>query len=343
MTLKLNRSTLTKCQDSLNLSLFGGYKRILIVAALLWPILLSYSLYPDTFLSAWNEGRGGFLIAAVLISVDLLVSRSVVLRNETRLIVIPVFLVSLYYCGLSGGASYVLTDIGRSVGVLANWSWIQMWDYAILGAYFAACLALTIRRTFRIWIGGAATLYLLGYVVILFLDAFFPYDTLGFLQYFVPFYLALNEGILYHVSYALGLETQFTSQSIDNMLILQTLDGPFVMKVYWPSAGIHSIIIFSVTMLALLPRTRTSISPKRMVIYFLIGIIGTIVINIVRLILLSFYAINMSSALLDWDQFHSIAGELIFVPWMIFYIMFVLHTEEKHRKQIGNIEWPQLP
>ena len=67
--------------------------------------------------------------------------------------------------------------------------------------------------------------------------------------------------------------------------MLNGLHGPFALQVFWPSAGVHSIIIYTLVMLALL--IKLDIPLARKIIYFAVGTLGTIITNLVRIVSLS--------------------------------------------------------
>jgi len=310
------------------------YNQIILITLLLWPVLLSYFLYPDTFVFSWNQGRGGFLIATMLILVEILGSRPAIRGPKTGLLIALGIFIGLYFLSLPFGSSNFLSNIGRSAGVLIGESWMSMWDYTILATYFLITLVLIFGKREGITIGGATTLFLIGYATILLLDSLFPYDTLGIFQFMVPTYLNFNVGILETINHILNLETDFTSQTFGNTLVLYTPDGPFVMKVYWPSAGVHSIIIFSFVLFAFLLKSR--IPWNRIFIYLFLGIFLTGVVNIVRITLLSLYAIDPNSDLPSWEQFHSVIGEIIFIPWVLLYLVFVIFIEKRYHRVKGK-------
>jgi hypothetical protein len=74
-------------------------------------------------------------------------------------------------------------------------------------------------------------------LIILSLDAFFPYDTLGPLQYVVPFFVQANVWIITVLDIG-------TAVARDNIMFLRGDHGSMALQVFWPSAGVHSIIIF---------------------------------------------------------------------------------------------------
>src|SRR5687768_5660866 len=96
---------------------FRIYSQVILFTLLLWPVLLSYLLYPDTFVFSWNEGRGGFLIATVLLLVEILGSRPVIRGPKTGLLIALGILISLYFLSLPFGSSNFLSSIGSSAGV----------------------------------------------------------------------------------------------------------------------------------------------------------------------------------------------------------------------------------
>lgn len=135
---------------------FCRYDQIILITALLWPVLLSYVLYPNTFGFSWNEGRGGFLVATILTVVETLGSRQVIRGRESRILISLAILMSLYLFSLPFGSSNLLSDTGKLIGVLISESWMSMWDYAILATYFVITLVLIFGMKDWIRIGGAA-------------------------------------------------------------------------------------------------------------------------------------------------------------------------------------------
>ena len=91
----------------------------------------------------------------------------------------------------------------------------------------------------------------------------------------------------------------------DNLMFLNGDFGPFALQVFWPSAGVHSIIIYSLVMMAFLIKTR--IPRNRKIIYFVIGILGTIFVNMIRIFSLSVYALKVTTDPEFWEEFHSVA------------------------------------
>lgn len=265
---------------------------------------------------------------ALLTLIEIIESRPVIRSREAWILALFISVTSLYFVSLYLGSSDMLTGMGRSAGVLIDESWTLMWDYIVLAIYFTVVLLLIFGKKQWIRIGGAVTLFLAGYATILLLDSLFPYDSLGFLQSIVPTYLSFNKEILDSIIQTLNVQTDFAPQTLGNALAIYGPDGPFVMKVYWPSAGIHSIIIFGIVMFALF--LKTIIPWKRALLYLFSGIILTCIVNGMRITILSLYALDPNSNPSDWEHLHSTVGEIMFIPCILLYVAFVIRFEKRH-------------
>ena len=117
-----------------------------------------------------------------------------------------------------------------------------------------------------------------------------------------------------------------------NLLVLNGLHGPFALQVFWPSAGVHSMIIYTLVMLALL--LKMNIPSTRKLIYSAAGTLGTVSVNLIRIISLSLYALVVTTDVKQWEAFHSIAGELMFLPWLGIYLGVVLYIENNRSSRL---------
>ncbi|MFM7795306.1 MAG: exosortase/archaeosortase family protein, partial [Candidatus Nitrosotenuis sp.] len=68
--------------------------------------------------------------------------------------------------------------------------------------------------------------------------------------------------------------------------------------------------------------------------YFLIGITGTIIVNMVRIFSLSLFVLKISSNPAEFEEFHGIAGEIMFLPWLFAYLFLVMALETRRMKKI---------
>ena len=235
------------------------------------PILFALIAFPDSFSLSWNQGRGGFLFALVFIVAEL-IGLKIVISTRRLLAVIPLAIVTIIYIiGLEYGLSDYILNSAEQYNVQLIYSWTWMWDFIVMAIFVIAALTIFFGKRW-IRIAPAGPIFLGGSAIILSLDAFFPYDTLGPLQYVVPYLVQANVWLI--GVFDLGIAT-----GRDNIMFLKGDFGSMVLQVFWPSAGVHSIIIYSLVMGAFL--LKMNIPRKRKSIYFVLGIIGTIIVNMI--------------------------------------------------------------
>jgi thaumarchaeosortase len=314
---------------------------IIVTLLLIAPIMFTLIAYPDTFYLSWNVGRGELLFAMVFIVAELIGSKQEI--NIKKLYIIAGLL------SLTVGYFVAIEDLGlkesiRAAAPIYNVqqvdSWIFMWDFIIMAVYVGVCLPILYgKKGYKI--APAGLLFLTGTAVILSLDAFFPQDTLGPLQYIVPIYLQLDQGVIRLIdSFIMDLGPDsplvplVTAQ--DNTLNLNGLNGPMRLTVFWPSAGVHSMIIYTLLMLIFLLKMRIPL--KRKLCYFVIGSIGTALVNIIRIISLSLFALIVSANPTSWQSFHSVAGVIIFIPWLFIYVYSVLFLENRLARKLQALK-----
>jgi thaumarchaeosortase len=296
------------------------------IAIIASPILFALAAFPDTFSLSWNQGRGGFLFALVFVVAEL-IGLKIIISKKRLLVAIPIaVLVIAYLISLEYGLRDFLLDSAEKFNVQLVYSWVWMWDFIILCIFVTAGLTLFFGKRW-IRIAPAGPIFLGGSAIILSLDAFFPYDTLGPLQYVVPYLVQANVWLITVLD--LGVAT-----ARDNMMFLRGDFGPMVLQVFWPSAGVHSIIIYSLVMGAFL--LKMNIPRKRKSIYFALGIIGTIIVNMIRIFSLSWYALKVTTDHKQWEEFHSVAGEIMFLPWLFVFLLVVIIIESRRLKKLES-------
>ena len=288
------------------------------------PIIFALVAFPDTFSLSWNQGRGGYLFALVFVIAEL-VGLKIVISKKKLLAVLPLagltiaYLVSLEY----GLRDYIL-ESAENYNVQLIYSWTWLWDFVIMTMFIMAALSIYFGSRW-IRIAPAGPIFLGGSAIILSLDAFFPYDTLGPLQYVVPYLVQTNVWLI-------GLFDLGTATARDNIMFLKGDYGPMVLQVFWPSAGVHSIIIYSLVMGAFL--LKMNIPRYRKSIYFALGICGTICVNVIRIFSLSWYALKVTTDAEQWEEFHSVAGEILFLPWLFIFLLVVILIESRRLKKL---------
>ena len=287
------------------------------------PILFVLAVYPDSFSMSWNQGRGGFLFGLAFIVAEIIGIKFIVSR--TRLIFgIPLAIATIiYFVLLDFGLHDYIINAAPAFNVQLIYSWEWFWDFLVITIFaISASILMFGKKWIRIVIAGPV--FLAGSAIILSLDAFFPYDTLGPLQYFVPHLVQTNVWIIN--AFELG-----TATARDNLMFLQGDHGPFALQVFWPSAGVHSVVIYSLVMMAFL--LKMNIKQNRKLMYFGLGILGTIVINLIRIFSLSVFALKVSTNPVEFEEYHSVAGEIMFLPWLFGFLLVVTIIETKRMKK----------
>ena len=287
------------------------------------PILFCLIAYPDTFSLSWNQGRGGFLFGMAFIVAEL-VGLKFVIPNRRFFYCIPIIGITIaFFAALPFGLHDYIMSLVDVFGVL-EYSWAWLFDFTVIAICVTSVLAILFGKKW-IRIAPAGPIFLSGSAIILALDSFFPYDTLGPLQYIVPYFVQANVWVI--TALDLGVAT-----ARDNLMFLNGDFGPFAMQVFWPSAGVHSIIIYSLVMMAFLIKMR--IPKNRKIMYFVIGIAGTIFVNLIRIFSLSVYALKVTTDPEAWEEFHSVAGEIMFLPWLFIFLLVVTVVETKRLKKL---------
>ena len=287
------------------------------------PILFVLAVYPDSFSMSWNQGRGGFLFGLAFIVAEIIGIKFIV--SKRRLIFgIPLAVVTIiYFVLLDFGLHDYIINAAPAFNVQLIYSWEWFWDFLVITIFaISASILMFGKKWIRIVIAGPV--FLAGSAIILSLDAFFPYDTLGPLQYFVPHLVQTNVWIIN--AFDLGVAT-----ARDNLMFLRGDHGPFALQVFWPSAGVHSVVIYSLVMMAFL--LKMNIKQNRKFMYFGLGILGTIVINLIRIFSLSVFALKVSTNPVEFEEYHSVAGEIMFLPWLFGFLLVVTIIETKRMKK----------
>jgi thaumarchaeosortase len=298
---------------------------ILIISS---PILFSMIAYPDSIAWSWNEGRGGYLFALIFVVAEL-VGLSIVISKKRLLAAIPFALATIaYLVSLEYGLRDDIIAYGESIDIPLIFSFTWMWDFIVMAIFILVVLTIFFGKRW-IRIAPAAPIFLTGTAIILSLDAFFPYDTLGPLQYIVPYFVQANVWVITILE--LG-----TAVARDNVMFLRGDHGSMALQVFWPSAGVHSIIIFSLVIGAFM--LKMNIPRARKSIYFILGIIGTITVNLIRIFSLSWYALKVTTDPVAWEEYHKIAGEIMFLPWLFTFILIVIVIETRRLKKMESKE-----
>ncbi len=296
---------------------------IIGIAIIASPIVFAMIAFPDSFSLSWNQGRGGFIFALVFVVAELIGLKIIISKKRLMSVIPLVAVVIAYLVGLEYGLRDYILSGEEPFNVQLIYSWTWMWDFIVMSIFVVVALSIFFGKRW-IRIAPAGPIFLAGSTIILSLDAFFPYDSLGPLQYVVPYLVQTNVWLVNVLD--LG-----TATARDNIMFLKGDFGPMVLQVFWPSAGVHSIIIYSLVMGAFL--LKMNIQRNRKLIYFGLGIVGTIIVNMIRIFSLSWYALKVTTDAKQWEEFHSVAGEIMFLPWLFVFLLVVIIIETRRLKK----------
>ena len=292
------------------------------------PILFAIIAFPDSIAWSWNEGRGGYLFALIFVVAEM-VGLKTFISKKRLLVVVPIATIVIgYLVALEYGLRDYIIEAKEQFDVQLIDSWIWMWDFIIMSIFFVVALTIFFGRRW-IRIAPAAPIFLTGTAIILSLDAFFPYDTLGPLQYIVPYFVQANVWLV-------GVLDLGTAIARDNIMFLRGDHGSMALQVFWPSAGVHSIVIFSLVIGAFM--LKMNIPRSRKIVYFMLGIVGTIIVNLIRIFSLSWYALKVTADPVAWEEYHKIAGEIMFLPWLFGFILVVILIESRRLKKQDKLK-----
>ncbi|MGI0101108.1 MAG: thaumarchaeosortase [Nitrosotalea sp.] len=296
---------------------------IIAIAIIASPIMFALAAFPDTFSLGWNQGRGGLLFALAFVVAEL-IGIKLEIPKKRLIAAIPLAGATIaYLVAVEFGLKSYLTTIAPQFHVLLLDSWEWMWDFIVFAVFLVSVLTVLFGKRW-IRISPAGPIYAAGTAIILSLDAFFPYDSLGPLQYVVPYLVRLDVFLI--TTFNLGV-----ASAHGNIMFLNGDHGPFALQVFWPSAGVHSMIIYSLVMMAFL--LKMNIPRNRKAVYFVLGVIGTIGVNVIRILSLSLFVLKVSTNVNEFQSFHGIAGEIMFLPWLFVFLLIVTYVETKRLKK----------
>jgi thaumarchaeosortase len=303
------------------------------VAASLAPILGLAVLDPRSFTLGWNEGRGGFVFALFFLLVEWYDARGImkIRMSKSRLVGwvtclagFIAYFVAVYALGLHELIGY----IGEVWKVPELHSWVWLWDYLVLAVYLCTLFAVlfgvkSIKQT------PTPIVYTMGSCVILLLDSFFPYESIGFLAGMAPFIANIVVSLLgisgVHVMKGPYDPTQIPSVFLSgNFLWMRGLPGSVILQINWPCMGIFSMLIYILIMAILMIKLEAP--RRRKLLYLVIGAVGTFFINVFRIFLIAYYVAFIS---IDIKIFHENIGEFLFLAWVVVFLLAIVKVESR--------------
>jgi thaumarchaeosortase len=283
-------------------------------------VLIAFLADPSSFTHTWNQGRSAMLAIVPLVFLEGGRASLEPLRDKKPLVAwLTLGAAATYYVAFAQPFAFgAIVAFGRGLGVdpsIVQYSWVWGIDYAVTSVFLAVLLFLD-RGSRTI----TPLIYTVGMASFLFIDVLLPENTLGPFGYVVP-------PVLSAVAGTLDLFSPNAAQSQGNILTLHNSLGSMRLQVFWPSAGLDGIVIGLLVVLAICVKTGTGWA--RGAFYMGIGVLGSFLVNVLRLVLLAAFAMDNITDPQAFDSFHSVIGELIFIPWIVIFVVLIIRREKR--------------
>jgi len=169
--------------------------------------------------------------------------------------------------------------------------------------------------------------YTIGSGLILLLDSFFPYESIGFLAGMVPFITNMVV-LLLRMSGVHLMQGPYDPVQppavflTGNFLWIRGLTGSIILEINWPCMGIFSMLIYALITAILMIKLEAP--RRRKLMYIAAGAVGTFFVNIFRIFLIAYYVAFVS---IDLKIFHENIGEVLFLAWVIIFLFAIMKVE----------------
>jgi thaumarchaeosortase len=284
-------------------------------------VLLAFVADPYSFTRSWNEGRSAMIAIVPLVLLEMGRASFSPLETGRKALLgwLTMGAAAVYYLSVAQPSvvNYI-ASVGTGLGInqtIVRYSWVWGIDYALTSLFLIALLLLD-RRSKTI----TPLIYTVGMASFLFIDVLLPENTLGPFGYVVP-------PVLRVVAATLDVFVPGAAHSQGNILMLQNSSGKMNLQVFWPSAGLDGIVIGLLVVFAICVKAGTGWT--RGTLYLIVGVIGSFLVNVVRLVALAVYAMSDITNPRAFEAFHSVAGELIFIPWIVAFVILILRRETR--------------
>jgi len=213
------------------------------------------------------------------------------------------------------GLNQIIIELGKQIGAFLLSTWPLSLEYLVFTTFFTITIWLAYKidglKQFSIslcFLGAIGTIYMI--------DTFYPYGVFTPFQAFVPFTASSAAQVLNWMGYA----TSFLPYQVKGTPVLEVSgsSGSVKFGIGWPCAGVQSLFIYTFVILLFLKKT--TIPTIQKIIYFLIGAIGTYIVNILRIVSIYIIALNRG----DVRTFHDYYGELYSITWIVAYLLIII-------------------
>jgi thaumarchaeosortase len=253
-------------------------------------------------------------------------------RNKLKIFAIFVcalvplaYVIGINFLGLDqiviGTGEFLRLDYWKVISIhwanILHGDWPLSLEYVVFTISFLATVLLAFGKkglkTFSItaaFVGGIGVVYMI--------DTIFPYGAFKPLQA-LALPTAAHAAVLLET---IGMRfTMFYSPGPTSapVIIINAQDVSVSTSIAWPCAGVHSIFLFIIIMLLLFHRS--SISLFRKTVYFIVGLFGTYLMNVLRIV--AYFVLLVGQGRDVALIFHNVYGELLFFSWMLLYIVII--------------------
>ena len=306
-------------------------RKIIIPLFFVLPISMLYVLDPDSFNYTW-KGRALYLFFLWLLFLELILAwekltqKNLASLRKSRIVAIGVTAsipVVYVLCVNLLRLNPLLIQLGEQILTYWHFSLANLHYWPISLEY----LVFTILFTATIWLAYeveglkqfSISLFLLGAIgTIYMIDTFYPYGAFTPFQAFVPFTASSAAQILNWMGY----KTFFMPYQVQDTPVLYASgsSGQAGFAIGWPCAGVQSLFIYTCVILLFFKKSTIPMIQK--IIYFVIGAVGTYIVNILRIV--SIYVVAINQGMPAAQVFHNYYGEFYSMTWIVTYLLIII-------------------
>ncbi len=306
---------------------FVGFFLLTIIT----PICIAFVLDPISFNYTWT-GRALYLFFVWLVFLEIILVWNNFFHKDFsafkgRKIFILVLLAaasSLYVIitNLSPVKEGIM-ELAKLLGVLQSEFFLKTWRFS--WEYLALTLLFTLFILFTYGKNGlryfAVSLFFLGAIgTVYMVNILYPFGAFTPFQFFVPFTASSAEQVLKWMGYKTMLTYEIYPVSGAELPFIKVIGTRVKFGIDFPCAGVQSLFIYTFTVLLLLKQMHTQVVSK--IVYFVIGAVGTYIVNILRVVSIFLLAIHQGGPAAT--TFHDFYGEFFAMTWIVLYLMIVV-------------------
>jgi len=306
-------------------------KNLVIPFSFIIPIFILYILDPISFNYTW-KGRTLYLFFLWLLFLELILGwekftqKNLASLKKFRIVVLGIVasIPIVYVIGVNLlGLDSMLMELGKQTLTYWHFSlenlryWLISLEYLIFTIFFTTTMWLAYKvdglKHFSISLG------LLGATgAVYMIDTFYPYGAFTPFQAFVPFTASSAAQILNWMGY----KTFFMPYPAQGTPVLYASgsSGHATFAIGWPCAGVQSLFIYTCVILLFFKKSTMPMIQK--IVCFVIGAVGTYIVNILRIV--SIYVIAVNQGMPAAQVFHNYYGEFYSMTWIVAYLLIII-------------------